>query len=492
MKLRFLAISAIALLLSSCANAGDISSALYSSIPSSESVSAATPLSSQTQSLTSQPTSSNPTSLTSQITSQNSNISAENEYFPLPDSDSRWPLDFSEYGVAFRNRLSRLINSSGSKTTSYSSLNNVLQYSDASPTGSGVVPFYHSDSASTTNWNKEHVWPNSRGAGETGPGSDPQVIRPTKTSDNSARGNKFFGDVALDDVGNTWDPASLGFEGARGEAARIIFYAATRYYNTCGTGGSSKGDVPLSLTNRPDDTSAMHTMGRLDRLVEWNNLYPVTAQEIRRNNYLDNAGYARNPFIDHPEYVNWIWNKDGLRTSPVNTDPISSSSSLDSLTYRYNYQRIASEADLSSKVGIAGIYGNVNTYYAMSDQPKSSTLTYYINPIELFHDNGTFSTDTQDVALFKFNKQSNGNYTIQAGSKYLYHYIDGSHTSIGFDMSSKSGSGNEWVVTFLNNGEVTIKGSTNNVFLEYYVDKNGNRSFCGYGRAPSQNLILIQ
>ena len=492
MKIGFFALSAIALLLSSCANAAGLSSSQSASFDSSDLTSIDSQTQSQTSVSSSKPISSNPTSLTSQNTTQNSNISADSEYFSLPASDSRWPLDFTEYGVTFRNRLSRLINSSGSKTVSYSGLNNVLPYSDASPTGGGVVPFYHSDAASTTSWNKEHVWPNSRGAGESGPGSDPQVIRPTKTSDNSARGNKFFGDASLDDVGNTWDPASLGFEAARGEAARIIFYAATRYYNTCGSGGSSKGDVPLTLSNNPDDTSAMHTMGRLDRLVEWNNQYPVTAQEIRRNNYLDNAGYARNPFIDHPEYVNWIWNKSGLRTSPVNTDPITSTVSLSSLTYQYNYHRIASEAALSSKVGIAGIYGNVNTYYAMSDQPKSSTLTYYINPIELFYDNGTFSTDTQDVALFKFNKQSNGNYTIQAGSKYLYHYIEGSHTSIGFNMSSKSGAGNEWVVTFSSNGEVTIKGSTNDVYLEYYVDGKGNRSFAGYGRAPQKSLILIQ
>lgn len=210
-------------------------------------------------------------------------------------------MDLETYGATFRDVLAGKIKASGSRTIAYKKNNDVLKESDKALNGRGVIPFYHSDKDSTTNFNKEHVWPNSRGVGESGPGADPQMLRPADKSENSARGNYFFGP----DGGKQWDPASFGYEPARGEAARIIFYTATRYAQSHG----------LSLSNNQHDSSSLNTMGTLRYLVEWNNAYPVTAQEIRRNNYLHGQGFARNPFIDHPEWANYIWNENGLRTS---------------------------------------------------------------------------------------------------------------------------------------------------------------------------------
>jgi len=45
----------------------------------------------------------------------------------------------------------------------------------------------------------------------------------------------------------------------------------------------------------------------LQMMIDWHNLDPVSQKEIDRNN----AGYTfqgnRNPFVDHPEYVNQVW-----------------------------------------------------------------------------------------------------------------------------------------------------------------------------------------
>lgn len=247
----------------------------------------------------------------SKIDSNNSNSQTNNIII-----EKEWiSLDFTTYGNTFRKQLQNLINATGSKTIAYSKNNEVLSKSDEAINGnSGIIPFYHSDNENTTNWNKEHVWPNSRGAGKTGPGSDPHMLRPTYSKENSSRSNYFYGN-GNSDGNNTWDPATFGYEPARGEAARIIFYCATRYYNTCGTGGSSKGNKSLELSNNPNDATAEHTMGRLDRLLEWNEKYPVTNQEKRRNEYLYKNNFAKNPFIDHPEFANYIWDKNGIRTS---------------------------------------------------------------------------------------------------------------------------------------------------------------------------------
>ena len=60
---------------------------------------------------------------------------------------------------------------------------------------STFVPFYHDSTLITTtsDCNREHTWPNSRGSGESGPGADPFIIRPTLKSENSDRSNYFYG-----------------------------------------------------------------------------------------------------------------------------------------------------------------------------------------------------------------------------------------------------------------------------------------------------------
>ena len=72
------------------------------------------------------------------------------------------------------------------------------------------------------------------------------MVRPSLTSENSARGNHFYGVGARE-----WDPASCGYEGARGEADRIILYTATAYMGQ------------LELSNNPNESTANHTMGTL-------------------------------------------------------------------------------------------------------------------------------------------------------------------------------------------------------------------------------------
>ena len=56
----------------------------------------------------------------------------------------------------------------------------------------------------------------------------------------------------------------------------------------------------------------------LNILLEWHNLDPVSQKEIDRNNaiYYEHQG-NRNPFVDHPEYVNAIWNTEEDTQAPT-------------------------------------------------------------------------------------------------------------------------------------------------------------------------------
>ena len=218
-----------------------------------------------------------------------------------------WDIDVTLRGAAFRDALAKEINKRGTKTTSYNSMVSVGAKAAAYGTSGKFIPFYHGPERLATQGecNREHTWPDSRGGGNIE--NDPFVIRPTLNSENSDRSNYFYG--LNGKSAKEWDPASCGYAPARGESARVIFYIACRYgkrYN-------------FNLTNTPDDNwNKVKTMGRLDRIYEWNQLYPPTDNEKQINNYLESQGYGRNPFVDHPELVEYIWDKDGILTDQAN------------------------------------------------------------------------------------------------------------------------------------------------------------------------------
>ena len=211
--------------------------------------------------------------------------------------EKRWAgLDFTKYGEDSRNQLGALITG---RTTSYSNCLEVGKKAAAYPNenSSTFIPFYHeakSSEAVSGGCNREHTWPKSRGGNLIE--KDPLIIRQSLSSENSSRGNSNYA------LSGGWDPASCGYEGARGESARVILYAATRY-------GKSLG---LKLSN---SFSTSKSMGTLKDLLAWNAQYPPTDFEKTVNDRYEKMGYARNPFVDHPIYANYIWDTTGFRTS---------------------------------------------------------------------------------------------------------------------------------------------------------------------------------
>ena len=229
-----------------------------------------------------------------------------------PTHYSGWDVDTTLRGAAFRDHLCALINRKGNGSTDYDNMIDVGAAAAAYGNSGKFIPFYHGPEtlASKGQCNREHTWPNSRGGGSKEGGSriekDPFMVRPTLSSENSDRSNFFYGLAGKNN--REWDPASCGYEPSRGESARIIFFIAVRY------GKSNR----LSLTNNPYDANSARTMGRLDKMYEWNKQYPPTANEIQINNYLETQGYGRNPFVDYPDLVDYIWSASGILESTAN------------------------------------------------------------------------------------------------------------------------------------------------------------------------------
>ncbi len=406
----------------------------------------------------------------SEISSSSESSSSTSSSSSEIAEDPNWNVNASLRGAEFRNALQTIMAGKKTVTISYSECLSVGARAAAYPNAnsSTFVPFYHDATvtATTSQCNREHTWPNSRGSGKSGPGADPFIIRPTLTSENSDRGNLFYGNTKS----NEWDPASCGFEAARGESARVILYAATMYYKD-----------GLALSNNPGDATSLKTMGTLSTLLAWNNTYAPTPIEIQINNYLSNNGYGRNPFVDHPEYASYIWDRNGLIGGEIPPDPTEFTNGLN----------IESSRSLlnGEEYVIASTDSTTSTsYYAMDNEAKSDSLPWYIKPISVsINDDKSKLIPNGDVTLkyYKFIMQSDGSYYIQSkeNGKYLFGYIDGTHYSIGLGTTPTNNGSLSWNITASNNGFVFKNAA--NVYLEYY-----NGSFCGYKNAPSVPIYL--
>ncbi|CAI8973253.1 Endonuclease I [Priestia megaterium] len=199
---------------------------------------------------------------------------------------------------------------------SYSAVWEALKKTDEDPANANnVILLYTGRSqAKGTNgggvddWNREHVWAKSHGDFGTamGPGTDLHHLRPADVSVNSTRGNLDFdngGTEHSEALGNyfdsdSWEPR----DEVKGDVARMLFYMAVRYE------GDVSDEPDLELNNTVNNGTAPYH-GKLSVLLQWNAQDPVDDRERRRNDIIySDYQHNRNPFIDHPEWVNEIWN----------------------------------------------------------------------------------------------------------------------------------------------------------------------------------------
>jgi hypothetical protein len=85
----------------------------------------------------------------------------------------------------------------------------------------------------------------------------------------------------------------------KGDFARTYFYMSTRYY-TEDSGWENNG-----MVNGADLKDWAVTL-----LINWHNEDPVSEKETDRNNAVYIIQQNRNPFIDHPEWADCIWDEN--------------------------------------------------------------------------------------------------------------------------------------------------------------------------------------
>ena len=163
-------------------------------------------------------------------------------------------------------------------------------------------------------YNREHTIPKSWwGGNKTNQGADPFIVLPSDGWVNGMRSNYAFGEVKNITKHSANNYSILGsskyggpstvFEPAdewKGDMARIYFYATTCYY----TDNWRNGDGSYIFT-------ASGNFGLTDYasklFLKWHFEDPVSDWEMHRNNGIYKINGNRNPYVDHPEFVEQIW-----------------------------------------------------------------------------------------------------------------------------------------------------------------------------------------
>lgn len=209
-------------------------------------------------------------------------------------------------GTALFNALHDLIDNH--TPIDYGTVPDVMRVIDEDRTDDTQMRLIYSNATlakTSTGWNREHVWPRSRGVGEDGDDfADIHHLFPAEVNVNSLRSNLAFdnsqGATTSDpfapestEDGNSFEPLDRD----KGLVARALLYMAVRY------DGVDALTSDLTLGSSAGSTS----MGVLDTLLEWNRTYPPSDYEKARNNAIyegvevSGVVYAqgnRNPFID--------------------------------------------------------------------------------------------------------------------------------------------------------------------------------------------------
>jgi hypothetical protein len=230
-------------------------------------------------------------------------------------------------GTALKQGLQAIIaNPAVVRAHTYGDVTDILRVADQNPLNSNQVWMMYVESArakldfqtSSSNvgtWNREHIYPQSRGgfanATEDTPDginvwsatnaddlaaghADAHHIRAEDGPENSSRSNK--------DYGLTGYNGPNGTQGSwKGDVARSVFYMAIRYNGL----EVVNGDIPDTTVGQ---------LGDLTTLLSWNQTDPRDDFEMNRNNYIYTWQMNRNPFIDYPLLADYIWGANAGQT----------------------------------------------------------------------------------------------------------------------------------------------------------------------------------
>jgi len=202
------------------------------------------------------------------------------------------------------------------RAQTYNDVIDILKEADQNPANSNQVWLVYSEegrpkldfqttSDNNGKWNREHTFPRSRAGyqsieeDEVADGidtfwvtsadslrhgnSDAHALRAADGQENGVRNNQHYGEY-------TGPAGTLG--SFRGDVARSVLYLEIRYNG-------------LEIVNGFPEIVGQ--LGDLATLLEWHRNDPPDDFEMNRNNVVYDWQRNRNPFIDYPDMVEYLW-----------------------------------------------------------------------------------------------------------------------------------------------------------------------------------------
>jgi len=387
----------------------------------------------------------------------------------------------------------------------YENDGSILDFYSENPSGSDAYNFTHGNnqcgnqSAEGDCYNREHLVPQSSFGSAFPMQSDIHHVIPTDGRVNNFRGSLPFGEANNDD----WvslngsirgSSAMVGYSGSvfepidefKGDIARALLYFATRYENTV------DGYTSFDMFNGTNDQ--VFYDWAIDVLLDWHyNVDPVDQRERDRNNAAYNFQGNANPFVDHPEYANMIWNPTPDTEDPTDpTNLVASNPNDNSMDLNWTAS--------TDNIGVIGydIYvdgglnaSTANTYYTVSGLTANTNYCFTIKAKDAAGNESGFSN--QDCEMTTNNGSSGG-----LDELFFSEYIEGSGNNKVLEIANFSGvtvnlstytmklssNGNaNWTATYsFPNGAEIANG-------DVYVVAQGSSTLCNSEEDAQNNAI---
>ena len=373
----------------------------------------------------------------------------------------------------------------------------VLDFYSEIPTGVDSYYYTHGNnqcgsySGEGDCYNREHLMPQSVFSQAYPMRSDIHHVIPTDGRVNGFRSNYAFGVVGTSlisqsgitnptsngsKLGNCISPGYTGtvfepIDEFKGDIARALLYFAVRYENQVAS---------WSHTMLNGTSDQVYDDWFLDVLLDWHANDPVIQSEVDRNTAAYNFQGNANPFVNHPEYAEMIWNPTPDTedpTTPTNLVASNPTSSTVDLTWDASTDNVAVD---SYDIYVDGVntYNTSNTSYTAIGLAADTNFCFTVYAKDGAENISTVSN--QDCES-----------TLEGGSSgpelFFTEYVEGGGFNKILEIANFTGSSinlTDYTLKRANNGAASwettysfpVSASISN--QEVYVIANGANAIC--------------
>ncbi|WP_452223365.1 endonuclease [Lacinutrix chionoecetis] len=346
--------------------------------------------------------------------------------------------------------------------TNYENDGTILDMYSEDPSGADPYNFTHGNmqcgnqSEEGDCYNREHIVPQSSFNSAFPMQSDIHHVIPTDGRVNNFRGSLPFANVATPDFisengSKRGSSAVSGYSGVvfepidefKGDIARALLYFATRYEDTV------DNYTGFDMFNGSNDQ--VFFPWAITTLLDWHyNVDPVDQREIARNDEAYNFQGNANPFVDHPEYANLIWNPTPDTTPPTNPTNLVASNPTDNsidLTWTASTDDVAI-ASYNIYINTAFSFNTNNTSGTAAGLLPDTTYCFTVTAVDTSGNESGFSNQTCETTTD--NGSTGGNVDL-----FFSEYVEGGGTNKALEIANYTGSA-------VNLSAYTLKLASNN------------------------------